>query len=237
MGIEALITSADSFSFFNLFLKADIVVKIVMVILGIASIWSWTIIIEKFINLSLIKYQKKKFESVFWSGLNINELKEKLLNPAKDPFARIFSGAMREWEENRQLGVSKDLDVISAQNRVERAVNLSLSRDLNRLESGIGILAVISSSAPFIGLLGTVWGIMNSFRAIATSQNTNLAVVAPGIAEALFATALGLFAAIPAVIFYNIITGKLSSYTVQLENYADELITILSKRFNVGNQS
>jgi len=223
------------FSFLSLFLLADWVVKSVMLLLVALSIWSWGIAVDKFINFMLLRKKATAFEETFWSGRTLEELNAGLSNDARDPMARVFSAAMREWDESKAAGARSDAVLHSTHERIDRVMSLVVNRELAKLEKGMSVLATVGSASVFIGLFGTVWGIMNAFRAIAATQNTNLSVVAPGIAEALFATALGLIAAIPAVIFYNKFSNDLDSYAGRLEGYADELSAILSRKINKGS--
>ncbi|MEE2566410.1 protein TolQ [Hyphobacterium marinum] len=215
--IVELAPAAQDFGFLELFWRADWVVKAVMAVLAIMSIWSWAIAIDKWLALRSARAKASNFESEFWSGRSMDSLTEEFARRPKDPFSRVFAAALREWE-GRNAG-----------ERVSRAAGAEAGRELNRLESGLGMLATIASSAPFIGLFGTVWGIMNSFRSIAATRDTNLAVVAPGIAEALFATALGLLAAVPAVIFFNALSANLGGYAAKLEGFADELSALADR--------
>ena len=196
-----------------LFMRADIVVKSVMAILAFLSIWTWAIAIEKSLMLRGLHSKANKFEQEFWSGTSLEALNERYGRNPNDPFGRVLAAALRDF-----TGFAAG-----------KAANAEANRELTKLEGGLGVLAIIGSAAPFIGLLGTVWGIMNSFRSIAATQDTNLAVVAPGIAEALFATALGLVAAIPAVIFYNAISSNLGKYAVKLEGFVDDLTALASR--------
>jgi biopolymer transport protein TolQ len=219
--------AVTDFSFLRLFLMADWVVKTVMIILIAASIWSWAIAVDKVITFVTLKRRAADFEETFWSGRTLDELNEGL------PMARVFAAAMREWDESKS-GTRSEMMMHSTHERIDRVMNLVVNRELAKAERGMSVLATIGSASVFIGLFGTVWGIMNAFRAIAATQNTNLSVVAPGIAEALFATALGLIAAIPAVIFYNKFTNDLDKYAARLEGYADELSAILSRKLGKG---
>jgi biopolymer transport protein TolQ len=230
--IQQGLTETD-FSFLSLFLRADIVVKIIMGILVFASVWSWAIIFDRQFSFMSLRSKADKFEKTFWSGRSLDEMFERIGEKPGDPMARVFLSAMREWKEG-QNGRGSDLQIITLKERLDRVMALRVSRELSRAERGVGVLASIGSSSPFIGLFGTVWGIMNSFRAIAASHDTNLAVVAPGIAEALFATALGLLAAIPAVIFYNKFASDTQRYATRLEGFADELSAIFSRRIAGG---
>jgi len=221
------------FSFWSLFLRADWVVKAVMIVLVLASLWSWAIAVDKAITMFLLKRRATLFEDTFWSGKTLDELSTGLAGDTRDPMARVFAAAMREFDESKSMPPG-DATNISTRQRIDSVMNLVVNRELSKAERGMSILATVGSASVFIGLFGTVWGIMNAFRAIAATQNTNLSVVAPGIAEALFATALGLIAAIPAVIFYNKYSSDLDKYAGRLEGYADELSAILSRKISKG---
>ncbi len=224
----------QDFSFSGLFMRADIMIKLIMVGLAIASIWSWAIIIDKTIGVHLLKKRASNFEETFWSGRTLDELSEGLAGDTRDPMGRVFTAAMREYKESTASNPRGDKDVAGTRERIDRVMGLVVNRELIKAERGMTVLATIGSASVFVGLFGTVWGIMNSFRAIAVSQNTNLAVVAPGIAEALFATALGLIAAIPASVFYNKFTSDLDKYAGRLDGYTDELSAILSRKIAKG---
>jgi biopolymer transport protein TolQ len=222
---------ATDLSVWNLFLNADLIVKLVILMLVLASVWSWAIIFEKFIRLRRLHHHADEFEDQFWSGGSLEDLYDRVGAQPLDPMAAMFSAAMREWRRS----VSKGLAVAGQmraglQSRIERVMGVTLDREMGRLERYMTFLASVGSTAPFIGLFGTVWGIMHSFSAIASSKNTSLAVVAPGIAEALFATALGLIAAIPAVIAYNKISSDLTRYASRLEAFSNEFGAILSRQ-------
>ncbi len=232
--VLALALQADAdFSFLALFLRADIVVKAVMGVLVFASVWSWTVIVDRQFAFMNLRGKAKRFEHAFWSGRSLDEMYKQVNDSPRDPMERVFVSAMREWTDGRG-NIGSDLQIVSLKERIDRVMALTVSRELGRAERGLGVLASIASASPFIGLFGTVWGIMNSFRAIAASHDTNLAVVAPGIAEALFATALGLLAAVPAVIFYNKFSADTSRYATRLEGFADELSAIFSRRISGG---
>ncbi len=219
------------FSFWSLFTAADWVVKSVMILLVVASVWSWVVAINKAVMFFLLRRKATSFEDTFWSGRTLDELAKALGNDTRDPMSRVFAAAMREYNESRASGGRSD---IATHERIDSVMNLVVNRELAKCERGMPVLATVASASVFVGLFGTVWGIMNAFRAIAASQNTNLSVVAPGIAEALFATALGLIAAIPALVFYNMFTSDLDKYGGRLEGYADELSAILSRKLNKG---
>jgi biopolymer transport protein TolQ len=227
-GIGAM---AHDLSVYSLFLQADWIVKAVMIMLLLASIWSWAIIIHKLIRLRALRAQAKQFEDAFWSGGSLEELFDRISNRPTDPMASIFVAAMREWRRSAAKGLlSNEALRESLRDRIERVMNIALSREVDQLERYMTFLASVGSAAPFVGLFGTVWGIMNSFAAIAGSKNTSLAVVAPGIAEALFATALGLVAAIPAVLAFNKLNNDITRYGNRLEAFAGEFGAILSRQ-------
>ena len=189
---------------------------------------------DKQFSFGALRRQARRFEGAFWAGRSLDDLASSLGEKPKDPMSRIFAAAMREWRDARQRGAAtRDATAaLSLTERIDRVMGLVVSREVEAAERGLGVLASVSSSAVFIGLLGTVWGIMNSFREIALQNSTNLAVVAPGIAEALFATALGLVAAIPATVFYNKFSTDLARHAGELEGFADELSAILSRRLS-----
>jgi biopolymer transport protein TolQ len=218
------------FSFLELFLQAHIVVQIVMVGLVLASIWSWAIIFEKLIAFRKARREADRFEQLFWSGQSLEELYGSLSRGRTISMAALFVAAMREWKRSVE-GNIRALGGI--QLRVEKVMDVTISREMERLERRLLFLATVGSTAPFVGLFGTVWGIMTSFQAIATSKNTSLAVVAPGIAEALFATALGLLAAIPAVVFYNKFAADAARLAQRFEAFADEFSAIVSRQIDV----
>ena len=216
-------------SLIGLFSEADIIVKIVMIGLMIASIFSWAIIIEKLILIKLVNRNAIKFYRDFWSS-NINDIDVAYRNSRNNPMAKIFNAGIKEW--NTTFKIHKNMSIDGVKQRIEKAMNVQMNIELDKLEKKLLFLASVGSTAPFIGLFGTVYGIMNSFSAIAASKSTNLAVVAPGIAEALFATAIGLFAAIPAVMFYNKISSDISRVTSNLENFSDEFINYFSRQID-----
>ena len=223
--------TAHDLSVYGLFIQADWIVKAVMIMLLLASIWSWAIIIHKLIRLRALRSQAKQFEDAFWSGGSLEELFDRISNRPTDPMASIFVAAMREWRRSAAKGLlSNEALRESLRDRIERVMNIALGREIDQLERYMTFLASVGSAAPFVGLFGTVWGIMNSFAAIAGSKNTSLAVVAPGIAEALFATALGLVAAIPAVLAFNKLNNDITRYSNRLEAFAGEFGAILSRQ-------
>jgi biopolymer transport protein TolQ len=223
--------AAHDLSVWGLFLQADWIVKAVMIMLLVASIWSWAIIIQKLIRLRSLRSQAKQFEETFWSGGSLEDLFDRISNRPTDPMSSIFVAAMREWRRSAAKGLlTTDALRESLRDRIERVMNIALGREMDQLERYMTFLASVGSAAPFVGLFGTVWGIMNSFAAIAGSKNTSLAVVAPGIAEALFATALGLVAAIPAVLAFNKLNNDITRYGNRLEAFAGEFGAILSRQ-------
>ncbi len=216
----------------GLFLEADIVVKLVLLLLMAASFWTWAVIFEKIIRMRRLRGYAERFEEAFWSGGSLDELYEDIDREPQDPMSSIFVSAMREWHRSADRVVGNAETKASLQQRIERVMQITLGREMERLERHMIFLASVGSSAPFVGLFGTVWGIMNSFTSIAASENTSLAVVAPGIAEALFATALGLVAAIPAVIGFNKLSGDLGRYAGRLEAFAGEFGAIMSRQLD-----
>jgi biopolymer transport protein TolQ len=226
-------SGATRLSVISVFLRADPVVKAVMVILLIASLWSWTIIINKWLAFGTLKRRATKFEKVFWSGQSLDELYQQFAAKTDHPMAATFVAALREWRRAFEGGAApRESALAGIKERIEKAMGVTILRETDGLENQLGFLATVGSTAPFVGLFGTVWGIMNSFTAIAAQHNTTLAVVAPGIAEALFATAMGLLAAIPAVIFYNRFVNEIARYTTRLDAFADEFSAILSRQLD-----
>ena len=224
--------SVGGFSVVSLFMHADPVVKAAMLLLLAASLWSWAIIINKALALSNLRRRATKFEKLFWSGQSLDELFAQFASKNDHPFAAVFVSGVREWRRAFEHGAPRESAVAGVKDRVEKAMSVTISRESDAIERQIGFLATVANTAPFVGLFGTVWGIMNSFAAIAARHDTTLAVVAPGIAEALFATAMGLLAAIPAAIFYNRYVNEISRYTNRLDAFADELSAILSRQLD-----
>lgn len=221
---------AHDLSLWSLFLQADWVVKAVMIGLLLASIWVWAIVFEKITTIRRVNRAADAFEDRFWSGGSLDTLQQQEGERPTHPMAAVFGAAMREWQRSAARPEGETGHLAGVQQRAERAMNVAIQREMDRMERWMVFLASVGSVAPFIGLFGTVWGIMNSFSAIAGMQNTNLAVVAPGIAEALFATAIGLVAAIPAVLAYNKITTDLARFASRLEGFAAEFGAILSRQ-------
>jgi biopolymer transport protein TolQ len=220
-------------SILGLFLQADIIVKVVMLLLLAASFWSWAVIFDKLMRLRRLRRDADAFEEGFWSGGSLDDLYDRIGARPLDPMSAIFAAAMREWRRSAAKGLTgSDSLRASLQDRIERVMGVTFGREMERLERFMAYLATVGSTAPFVGLFGTVWGIMNSFQSIAASKNTSLAVVAPGIAEALFATALGLVAAIPAVVAYNKLSTDFGRYAGRLEAFSSEFSAILSRQLD-----
>ncbi|MEE9139593.1 MAG: protein TolQ [Alphaproteobacteria bacterium] len=228
----ALAGSVDAydFSIWTLFVQADLIVKAVIVLLVVASFWSWAIIFDKVVRMRRLFAQTSEFEDSFWSGGVLDDLYDRIGTRPEHPMAAVFAAAMREWRRSTAKGLGGGAAPESLHQRIERVMQVTMGREMDRLERYMMFLASVGSTAPFVGLFGTVWGIMNSFQAIGLTKNTSLAVVAPGIAEALFATALGLVAAVPAVIAYNKFTNDLSRYANRLESFSGEFSAILSRQ-------
>ena len=221
--------AAGDLSIWSLFLQADIVVKLVMLMLVLASVWVWAIVFEKVTSLRRANRAADAFEDRFWSGGSLDDLFEEAGTKPDHPMAAVFGAAMSEWRRSLRVA-GADMAHSGVQDRVQRAMAVTTQREMDRLERWMVFLASVGSTSPFIGLFGTVWGIMHSFSAIASMHNTNLAVVAPGIAEALFATAIGLVAAIPAVLAYNKLSYDLARFASRLEGFGAEFGAILSRQ-------
>jgi biopolymer transport protein TolQ len=220
-------------SIISLFLQADLIVKVVMFLLLAASFWSWAVIFDKLIKLRRLRRDAEHFEESFWSGGSLDDLYDRIGQRPLDPMSAVFAAAMREWRRSAAKGLAASSTLrTNLQERIERVMHVTLGREMERLERFMPFLATVGSTSPFVGLFGTVWGIMNSFQAIAASKNTSLAVVAPGIAESLFATALGLVAAIPAVIAYNKFSTDFGRYAGRLDGFATEFGAILSRQLD-----
>ncbi len=221
--------AAVDMSLWGLFVQADIVVKLVMIGLLGASVWVWAIVFEKWSSLRRVNKAADGFEDRFWSGGSLDDLFDSDGTNPSHPMASVFAAAMGEWRRSVRVA-GADISHTSVRDRIDRAINVTVQREMDRMERWMIFLASVGATAPFIGLFGTVWGIMHSFSAIAAMHNTNLAVVAPGIAEALFATAIGLVAAIPAVLAYNQISTSLSRFAARLDNFGSEFSAILSRQ-------
>ncbi len=230
--------AAHDMSMAGLFAQSDFIVKFVIIALFLASIFSWAIIFDKFIRFRYINYKTGQFEELFWSGSLLEQLYEKLKTAADHPMVMVFAAAMHEWKREyvKKATVGDQTLKAGLKERVFQAMNVARNRGLEGLEKNLGFLATVGSTAPFVGLFGTVWGIMDSFQNIAATKNTTLAVVAPGIAEALFATAVGLFAAIPAVIFYNKFSGDLNKISGRVDDFSIEFSSIISRELDSGGR-
>ena len=229
MGSPALdaLTSGPDFSAWAMFVEASLIVQIVMIMLIVASVVSWAIIINKIVLFGSLRRKIDSFEKSFWSGTSLDDLYARLDANKRNPIERVFAAGMREWRRSFETGGGL---IAGASQRIDRAMGVAVERETTKLEGWMGFLATVGAIAPFVGLFGTVWGIKNSFEEIAVSQNTNLSVVAPGIAEALLATALGLLAAIPAVIAYNALSDRVNRLSGRLEAFSDEFATLLSRQ-------
>ncbi|WCL55362.1 MULTISPECIES: protein TolQ [Kordiimonadales] len=220
------------FSIIGMFMQADWVVKLVMLMLIGASIWGWSIIFNTWKRMKEARGKANQFEDVFWSGNSLDDLYARLKAAPDHPMAAVFVAAMREWQRSLTARTSSALDKVTVSDRIYKVMHVTTQREMERLEGQVAYLATIGSASPFVGLFGTVWGIMNAFTGIATASDTSLATVAPGIAEALLATALGLIAAIPSVIAYNKLSNDLGRYGMRVEGFADEFAAILSRQLD-----
>jgi biopolymer transport protein TolQ len=236
--ITALALGGDQsvgFGIWALIADADPVVKIVLAVLLAASLWSWTIIFDKALRYARLRRRARAFERAFWSGAALDDLYVQLGAKADHPMALMFAAAMEDWRDAPRPGPAGEQSGLL--HRISKIMGLTLERELESLERHLSSLATIGATAPFVGLFGTVWGIMNSFQSIALTKNTTLAVVAPGIAEALFATALGLVAAVPAVVAYNKLSGDLDRFANRVSNFADEFAVVLSREVEAGRSA
>jgi biopolymer transport protein TolQ len=224
----------ESFSLINLFLRADWVVKGVLLGLGLASLWSWAVIIDKLFRFGALNRRASRFEAQVGSGRSLEELAAEAGPSSRDALMRMLQAALREWKDARTKGLLAPAGVETQAafliQRIDRIMDSAIARENQRLEDGLGSLAIVATASPFIGLFGTVWGIMHAFQAIAIQKNTNLSVVAPSIAQALFATAIGLAAAIPAYVAYNKFSTDAGRFTARLEVFADDLATAIQRR-------
>lgn len=226
--------ATEDLSMWGLFMRADLIVKSVMIGLILASVWSWGIIFEKVLRLRKLNKAAAQFEERFWSGQTLDAIYDSIGAQPKDPMSVVFVTAMREWRGSKnKAGDNNDTAMRTRlRDRIDQRMQIAVAREMESVEKNMTFLASTGSTAPFVGLFGTVWGIMNSFAAIAQTKNTTLAVVAPGIAEALFATALGLVAAIPAVVAYNKISRDCDRYAGRLDSFAGELSAIVSRQLD-----
>lgn len=221
------------FSIWGIFVRSGLVIKLTMLVLLLGSGWSIAVMIEKWLRLRKLAANAAEFEDSFWAGGSLEELHDRLGETPSDPMAAVFSAAMSEWKRSTLRGlVATEHMRANLQERIERVMEVTLGREIERLERHMVFLATAGATAPFIGLFGTVWGIMNSFQAIATSNNTNLTVIAPGLSEALFTTAMGLVVAIPAIAAYNRFQRDIQHYSQRLEGFASEFTGILSRQLD-----
>jgi biopolymer transport protein TolQ len=232
METEVLASAREiDFSIWALFLRATFTVQVVMILLFAASVWVWAVLIQKVVQFRRARARSAAFDRAFWSGEPLDELFEQIGDKPRSAPERIFVAAMGEWSRSHR----DDGGLIAGlQARIDRTMDVAISKERDRLTSGLTFLATVGSTAPFVGLFGTVWGIKHAFEQIAISQNTNLAVVAPGIAEALLATGIGLVAAIPAVVFYNKLSRDADRIGGDYEAFADEFATILSRQLDAA---
>jgi len=221
--------NAENFSIIATFMRADWVVRLVMIGLALASLWSWTIIIDKAFRFAALNREAETFEDQVASGRSLEEVAQAAGDNPRQPLPRMLQAALREWREARRAGLS-DTQIALLTQRIDRSLDSTVAREAQRVEDGLGSLAIVATASPFVGLFGTVWGIMTAFQAIAIQRNTNLSVVAPSIAQALFATAIGLAAAIPAYIAYNKFSTDAARFTARLESFADDLAAAVARR-------
>src|SRR5438128_2832570 len=226
----AAAVSPENFSLVHQLLHASLVVKLVMAGLALASLWSWTVIIDKTFRFSRLNREADRFEDAVSSGRSLEEVAADAGERPTHALPRMLQGALREWRDARTKGGAEGAQAAFLIQRIDRVLDTIIARESQKVEEGLGILAIVATASPFIGLFGTVWGIMSAFQAIAIQKNTNLAVVAPAIAEALLATAIGLVAAIPAYIAYNAFSTRAGKFTGRLEGFADDLSTAIQRR-------
>ena len=220
---------ATEYTMWALFARATIVVKLVMIGMVAASIWTWAVIIDKMIQFRRARAEAAVFDQAFWSGEPLDELYDQIGPDPQGQSEKIFAAGMLEWRRSHR----RDGGLIAgAQARIDRSMDVAIAKEAEKLQKGLPVLATVGATTPFVGLFGTVWGIMNSFIEIAEEGNTNLATVAPGIAEALLATGIGLIAAIPAVIYYNKLSADANRIIGGYEAFADEFATILSRQLD-----
>ncbi|MFZ5668870.1 MAG: protein TolQ [Pseudomonadota bacterium] len=227
--MDAQAVSADTFSLFVLWTNADWVVRLVMIGLALASLWSWAVIIDKLFRFGALNAEANRFEDKVGSGRPLEDVAQEA-GGSKHPLPRLLNAALREWKEARARGAIGDTQTALLIQRIDRVLDSHIARESQKVEDGLGSLAIVATASPFVGLFGTVWGIMHAFQNIAIEKNTSLAVVAPAIAEALFATAIGLAAAIPAYIAYNKFSTDAGKFAARLEGFADDLSTAIQRR-------
>ena len=228
--------SPETFSAVSLFLRADWVVKAVMLFLAAASLWSWAVIFDKMFRFGALNREANRFEDAIGSGRSLEDIAAEAGERPRHALPRMLQGALKEWRDARTKGQASDRQAAFLIQRIDRVLDTIIARESQRVEDGLGTLAIVATASPFIGLFGTVYGIMQAFQAIAIQKNTSLAIVAPSIAEALFATAIGLAAAIPAYIAFNKFSTDAGKYTARLEGFADEFSTILSRQLEARSR-
>ena len=231
--VSANALGVNDFSALAVFMRADWVVKAVLVGLALASIWSWTVIIDKLFRFAALNRQANDFEDRITAGRSLEDVAADAGEHPRHALPRMLQSALREWRESRTRATGPEAVALTL-SRIDRVLDSIIARESQRVEDGLGSLAIVATASPFIGLFGTVWGIMNAFQSIALERNTNLSVVAPSIAEALFATAMGLVAAIPAYIFYNKFATDAGKFAGRLEGFADDLATAVARRLAGG---
>lgn len=222
----------ESFDLISIFVRADWVVKLVMTGLAVASLWSWTIIFDKLFRFAKLNREANSFEDAVASGRSLEDVAADSGEQPTHALPRMLQAALKEWRDSRTKGGTSEGQLAFLVQRIDRTLDAIIARESARVETGLGSLAIVATASPFVGLFGTVWGIMQSFQAIAIQKNTSLAIVAPSIAEALFATAIGLVAAVPAYIFYNAFSTAAGTYAGRLEGFADDLSTAIQRRLS-----
>ena len=230
MDAAQTLSSPDSFSLINVFMRADWVVKLDLVVLALASIWSWAIIIEKLFRFGALNSQAQKIEQKVTAGGSLEDIAAQAGDNPRQIMGKMLGAAMRDWRDSRLAGPPDDGQRALLLQQVDRGLDSLIARESARIEEGLASLAIVATASPFIGLFGTVWGIMHAFQSIALQKNTSLAVVAPSIAEALFATAVGLAAAIPAYVAYNKFSTDAAKFTGRLETFADDISSAVTRR-------
>jgi biopolymer transport protein TolQ len=230
MDVAQSAINPDNFSIIAVFLRADWVVKLVLLGLAFASIWSWTVIIDKAFRFTALNREAGRFEDLVGSGQSLEDVAKQAGERPRAALPRMLQSALRDWREGRTKAAGEAGQTALLLQRIERDLDAIVARESARVEEGLGSLAIVATASPFIGLFGTVWGIMNAFQAIAVQKNTNLSVVAPAISQALFATAVGLAAAIPAYIAYNKFSTDAGKYAGRLESFADDLSSAVARR-------
>jgi biopolymer transport protein TolQ len=230
MDVAQSAINPDNFSILAVFLRADWVVKAVLLGLASASLWSWTVIIDKTFRFAALGRQASRFEDLVSSGKSLEDVATEAGEQPRHALPRMLQSALRDFREGRAKAAGAETQTALLLQRIDRGLDSIVARESARVEDGLGSLAIVATASPFVGLFGTVWGIMNAFQAIAVQKNTNLSVVAPSIAQALFATAVGLAAAIPAYIAYNKFSTDAGRYSERLESFADDLSAVVARR-------